>query len=313
MFIKSSLGKGQTEPESIQLIGVPLHQRTPSLQKFAAVVRGSNAVLVRVRELGLDDVRLPLAVRIGVGREHGATSVGRHLLLVPAQIADGGQKGAVRQVLGRRTRGRKAPCRPARILQLPEQLQRLPRERNAVLPPALHPACGHGPRCGLQVDFLPLRPKDLLGAACGPDRHEQGRPHDGRVRIVPDVLHEPADFSVVGQRREMALAMAWLEDHLDLKVLARVRLDGADPPAVLQRTRDRLEYAPGRLLLAFEGWLGDNADNVLRLEPRGGERADFSGDVGLVVGPALGHVGVSPGRPHGLVPSLVELAKGHLP
>ena len=40
---------------------------------------------------------------------------------------------------------------------------------------------------------------------------------------------------------------------------------------------------------------------------------DFSGDVGLVVGPALGHVGVSPGRPHGLVPSLVELAKGHLP
>ena len=149
-----------SRPQSIQIIPPCLHHLPPIRQSLSPVVRRSDLIPLRMRELQLDEIRVP-AQLIETGAGHGAEAVGGHFVAGIAEAAQGG----IHRVHGHRPvpalQGREdVSALAGDAAELPEEGDSLGGQRNDVPLPHLHALGRDAPLGGLQVDFAPF---------CGPE------------------------------------------------------------------------------------------------------------------------------------------------
>ena len=110
-------------PAGVEPVGVPLHHFGALLEILGMVAGRPHGVLLFVGKLGLNEIPPPEARLVGRRGEHAPEAVHRHLLLLPAHLAEG-EEGCVGGEATPPAAGRREDpgTVPGRGLLLPQEL-----------------------------------------------------------------------------------------------------------------------------------------------------------------------------------------------
>ena len=181
------------------MIAPPLRHRDPLVPMRPAMIGRAHLVAIAVRQRAFDRVGVPFPAFVEQGRSHRAKAVRGHFI---AGIAKPTQSPVERVFAHRpspRADGRKNIARrPGRLVNLPKNRHRLPRQRHMMWLAHFGATGRDGPDCGVQIDLAPIRMTKFAGANENMRGELQGKFCYAAAIIVVDCTEQLANPLRVG-------------------------------------------------------------------------------------------------------------------